>query len=72
MKHVVSLRGSKLNEARERLNVVEARHRALDDRLRELGRRMHLTPPEQREAMEIKKYKLQAKDEMAALKRMMS
>jgi len=64
MKHVVSLRGLE-----DRLSRVEARHRELDERLRELGRRAHLTPKEQVEIAEIKKHKLRAKDEIAALRR---
>jgi uncharacterized protein YdcH (DUF465 family) len=64
MKQVVSLRGHE-----ERLSRVEARHRELEERLRELGRRQHLTPHEQVEIAEIKKHKLKAKDEIAALRR---
>ncbi len=52
-----------------RLQEVEARHRELDTRLKKLGRRAYLTPAEQREAAELKKHKLVAKDEMAALRR---
>jgi uncharacterized protein YdcH (DUF465 family) len=66
MKHVVSLRGLE-----DRLSRVEARHRELDERLRELGRRAYLTPKEQLEITEIKKHKLKAKDEIAALRREM-
>jgi uncharacterized protein YdcH (DUF465 family) len=64
MKHVVSLRGLE-----DRLSRVEARHRALDERLRELDRRAYLTPKEQLEITELKKHKLRAKDEIAALRR---
>jgi uncharacterized protein YdcH (DUF465 family) len=53
----------------ERLNFVEARHRELDARLKELGRHPYLTPAEQIEAAELKKWKLLAKDEMVALRR---
>lgn len=66
MKHVVSFPREGLAN---RLNMAEARHRELDDRLRELGRRAYLTPPEQREIAEIKKHKLRAKDEIAALRK---
>lgn len=64
MKQVVSVRGLE-----DQLNRVEARHRALDARLKELGRRAHLTPREQIEIAEIKKHKLKVKDEIAALRR---
>jgi uncharacterized protein YdcH (DUF465 family) len=67
MKQVVSLRGG----LQERLSIAEARHRELDERLRELGRRTFLTPPEQVELAEIKKHKLRAKDEMVALRRVL-
>ena len=63
MKQVVSLRGHE-----DRLSRIEARHRELDERIKELGRRPHLTPHEQMELAEIKKHKLKAKDEIAALR----
>lgn len=66
MKQVVSVRGLE-----DRLNRVEARHRELEERLKELGRRPHLTPNEQLEIAEIKKHKLRAKDEMVALRRVL-
>ena len=65
MKQLVSLS----NNLHDRLNKAEARHRALDERLKELGRRAFLTPTEQREITEIKKHKLRTKDEMVALRR---
>ena len=65
MKQAVIFRGG----PEQRLSSVEARHRELEDRLRELGRRPFLTPREQQEVAEIKKHKLRAKDEMAALRR---
>jgi uncharacterized protein YdcH (DUF465 family) len=58
-----------LGGIQERLSQMEARHRELDARLRELGRRPYLTPHEQLEVVQIKKHKLRAKDEMAALRR---
>ena len=64
MKQTVSLRG-----VEQRLTSVEAKHRQLDERLRELGRRPFLTPKEQLEVTEIKKHKLRAKDEITALRR---
>jgi uncharacterized protein YdcH (DUF465 family) len=53
----------------ERISQIEARHRALDARLKELGRHAFLTPAEQLEASQLKKHKLRAKDEIAALRR---
>ncbi|MCC6554250.1 MAG: YdcH family protein [Polyangiaceae bacterium] len=53
----------------QRLSLVEARHRELDARLKELGRHAYLTPAEQIEAAELKKMKLLAKDEIADLRR---
>ncbi len=64
MKQVGSLRGD-----HDRLSVIEARHRELEERLRELGRRPFLTPREQVEIAELKKHKLRAKDEMFDLRR---
>jgi uncharacterized protein YdcH (DUF465 family) len=57
------------NNVEERINHIEARHRELDARLKELGRHAYLTPSEQLEASQIKKHKLKAKDEIAALRR---
>ena len=52
----------------ERLSVIEARHKELDERLKELARRAYLTPDEQVEVSELKKQKLKAKDELHALR----
>ena len=60
---------SLLAQAHERLSLIEARHRELDARLRELGRHAYLTPSEQVEATDIKKQKLRAKDEIVTLRR---
>src|SRR5688572_13313020 len=68
MKHVASLREVSVS-VNDRLNRIEARHRALDARIRELGRHAFLTPDERREVSELKKHKLRAKDEIAALRR---
>jgi len=68
MKQAVSLRESN-SEIRSQLSVVEARHRELDQRLKELGRHPYPTPGEQREIAELKKQKLKMKDELAALRR---
>jgi hypothetical protein len=65
MKQPVSLRGG----VEYKLCSIEAHHRQLDERLRELGRRPFLTPKEQLEVAEIKKHKLRAKDEITALRR---
>jgi len=53
----------------ERLSVIEARHRELDSRLKEIARHPYLTPAEQVEANRLKKLKLAAKDEIATLRR---
>lgn len=53
----------------ERIRRMEARHRDLNERIDELGRRAILTPAEQREMAELKKHKLYAKDQIAAMKR---
>ena len=68
-KEVLLSRGVKLDAANDRISLMEARHRELDARLKELGRYAHLTPSEQREVTEIKKQKLKAKDEIFALRR---
>jgi hypothetical protein len=65
MKQPVSLRGG----LQHQLSSIEAHHRQLDERLRELGRRPFLTPNEQLEVAELKKHKLRAKDVMTALRR---
>lgn len=53
----------------ERIRRMEARHRDLNERIDELGRRAILTPAEQREMAELKKHKLHTKDQIAAMKR---
>ena len=53
----------------ERIRRMEARHRELDSKIDELGRRALLTPAEQREISELKKHKLHAKDQIAAMRR---
>ena len=60
-----------LRPSNDRLSQMEARHRELDARLSELGRHLYLTPTEQREAAELKKLKLRAKDEIVSLRRVM-
>jgi hypothetical protein len=53
----------------DRRHALESEHRALDDRLRILLRRAFMTPDEQREAAELKRKKLAAKDQLSALAR---
>jgi uncharacterized protein YdcH (DUF465 family) len=67
MKQVHSSHGTE-SETR-RLTEAEARHRALDARLKELGQHAYLTPDEQVEVVELKKQKLKAKDEIHELRR---
>ena len=55
--------------ATDRMRALETEHRTLDDRLKVLLRRAFLLPDEQREATELKRRKLQAKDELVALAR---
>lgn len=55
--------------AMDRVRALELEHRALDERLRLLTRRAYLTPDEQREASELKRKKLFAKDRLYALSR---
>ncbi|HVU04637.1 MAG TPA: DUF465 domain-containing protein [Polyangiaceae bacterium] len=53
----------------DRMRELEEHHRNLDERLKVLTRRAYLTPDEQREASQIKRQKLVAKDRMVALSR---
>jgi len=55
-----------------RLQDLERQHRGLDAELEGLMRRAYLTPIEQQAARELKKRKLNAKDRIAALRRMLS
>ena len=55
--------------ATDRMRALETEHRALDERLKILSRRAFLTPDEQREAAELKRKKLFAKDRLFALAR---
>lgn len=52
-----------------KLRYAEEKHRELDERLRALDARSYLSPGEIRERAELKKRKLAAKDEIAALRR---
>jgi uncharacterized protein YdcH (DUF465 family) len=67
MKQVHSSHGIESETAR--LGEAEARHRALDERLRELGRHVYLTPEEQIEVAQLKKQKLKTKDEIQEMRR---
>lgn len=53
----------------ERIRRMEVRHKELDTKIDELTKRAILTPSEQREIAELKKHKLHAKDQIAAMKR---
>jgi uncharacterized protein YdcH (DUF465 family) len=57
------------SEVTDRVRELELLHRNLDDEVSRLGRRAYLTPVEQREFLELKKQKLLAKDQLAALRR---
>lgn len=52
----------------DRIRTLEEEHRLLDQRLRTLTRRAYLTPAEQREATELKRKKLSAKDRIVELR----
>ena len=54
-----------------RLHELERQHQGLNAELEGLMRRAHLTPIEQQAARELKKRKLNAKDRIIALKRML-
>jgi len=53
----------------ESLNLLEERHRHLDDAVTRLGRRAFLTPTEQREVADLKKEKLLTRDRIEVLRR---
>jgi len=53
----------------QRLSMLEKRHRDLKDRVSKLKRRAYLTPSEQKQIADLKKLKLNAKDELHALRR---
>jgi len=60
---------SELTMANNRLRELEESHQHLKSAVRRLERRAYLTPPEQREMSSLKKQKLQAKDQIASIKR---
>lgn len=53
----------------QRLSKLEQRHKELKDEVHKLERRAHLTPEEQRQVADLKKLKLNAKDQIQALRR---
>ncbi|HMR04691.1 MAG TPA: YdcH family protein [Polyangiaceae bacterium] len=53
----------------QRLRELEMKHETLKGEVKRLERRAHLTPPEQHAVTELKKQKLVAKDQIAALRR---
>jgi uncharacterized protein YdcH (DUF465 family) len=69
MRKEISSDSRSANGLNERIRRMELRHRELDNRIEELGKRALLTPTEQREISELKKHKLLAKDQIAAMKR---
>jgi uncharacterized protein YdcH (DUF465 family) len=72
MRKEVSSDSRSVMSMRERIRRMEARHRELNSKIDELGRRAILTPAEQREISELKKHKLHTKDQIAAMKRVLS
>jgi uncharacterized protein YdcH (DUF465 family) len=71
-KEIVSLDPRNASGIKERIRRMEKQHQELDSRIDELGKRALLTPVEQREMGELKKRKLQAKDQIAAMKRVLA
>jgi len=55
--------------AGQRLDELVARHRSLHEQVDRLEQHRYLTPVEQRQVADLKKLKLAAKDQIAALKR---
>lgn len=53
------------------IQALENEHRGLSAQVEALMRRAHLTPREQQTARELKKRKLETKDRIAALRRML-
>jgi hypothetical protein len=52
------------------VNELETRNHQLEREIKRLDRRgMHMTPPEQQRAVELKKLRLVTKDKLAALRR---
>lgn len=71
-KEVVSLDPRNASGIKERIRRMEKRHKELDVRIDELGKRAILTPAEQLEISELKKHKLHAKDQITAMKRVLA
>ena len=55
--------------ADQRLDALVARHRSLHKQVDALERRRYLTPHEQQRVTDLKKLRLAAKDQIAALRR---
>ena len=55
-------------DSRITLDYLEEQHRTLKRQVEHLGRRGHLTPTEQMEAIDLKKKKLATKDAIEALR----
>ncbi len=72
MRKEVSLDSRNTSGIKERIRRMEAQHKELDSRIDELGKRALLTPAEQREIGELKKHKLHFKDQIAAMRRVLS
>ena len=53
----------------QRLSKLEKRHKDLKNEVNKLERRAYLTPVEQRQITDLKKMKLNAKDQIHALRR---
>ena len=58
-----------MSDPAARISALKAEHKRLEARLRELEQHLSLSPEEQRERAELKKAKLQLKDELLALER---
>lgn len=69
MRKEVSVDSRSVLGIKERIRRMEARHKELDSKIDELGRRALLTPAEQLEISQLKKHKLHTKDQIAAMRR---
>lgn len=69
MRKEVSVDSRSVLGIKERIRRMEARHRELDSKIDELGKRAILTPAEQLEISQLKKHKLHTKDQIAAMRR---
>ena len=69
MRKEVSVDSRSVLGIKERIRRMEARHRELDSKIDELGKRAILTPAEQLEISQLKKHKLHTKDQIAVMRR---